>query len=222
LLALAPVAHAALSQTPDITDTRYKSVLERWYPHVPGVKWKVIDLNDEIELINHSHEKVTVYAYPVTLKPGANFSGGPYAEILADGTVAVNENSPAYYLNKTFYETGVSVPSSASATALPDWVTLAKTATFLWHDHRIHYTSPQTPLQVKDVHRTTFIFDWYVPITVGATKGYLYGKLYWLAQKPFSFPIGAIIALIVVVIAGSAFVVVVRRRRGPSAPREAW
>ena len=72
------------------------------------------------------------------------------------------------------------------------------------------------PTQVtRSPRRTTFVFDWYVPIEVGATRGYLYGKLFWIGQKGFSFPIGAIIALIVIVIGGVAFVVVVRRRRGP-------
>jgi hypothetical protein len=221
-LAFAPAALADVSQTPDVTDTHYTSMLERVHPVVRGVNWKVIDLNDEIRLINHSGETVTVYAYPVTPNPGANYSGGQYARIDGDGTVQVNENSPAYYLNDSFYEIGVNVPTSASATAAPDWVTLAKTATFYWHDHRIHYASPATPLQVKDVHRRTLVDSWYVPIQVGSTRGYLYGTLYWNAEKSLSFPIGAIIAFIVVVMGGAALVIVVRRRRGPAPPREVW
>jgi hypothetical protein len=115
------------------------------------------------------------------------------------------------------------VPPNATASGYPlDWVTLAKTGEFLWHDHRIHFTSPQTPLQVKNVDRRTLIFAWYVPIQVGSTRGYLYGKLFWNAEKPFAFPIGAIIAFIVVVMGGAALVIVVRRRRGRVPPREAW
>ena len=223
-LANVAIANATVSQTPDITDTHYSSILKRVDPVVEGVSWKVIDLNDEIELINHSHQTVVVYAYATSPPLGPNYSGGEYARILPDGTVQLNENSPAYYLNQSFYVGGVVVPPSASATAPADWVTFAKTGTLYWHDHRIHYTSPIVPpfVQKRGVQHRQLVFDWYVPIQVGSTKGYLYGKLFWDAEKSFSFPIGAIIAFIVVVIVGAALVIVVRRRRGGAPPREAW
>ncbi len=223
-LVFAPGASAAVSQTPDITDTHYSSVLERVDPVVKGVSWKVIDLNDEIELINHSGKTVTVYGYSRSAASVA-YDGGPYARILPDGTVQVNEDSQAYYLNQSFFADYTNVPASATASGYPlDWVTLAKTGEFLWHDHRIHFTSPVVPtfIQQRGVDRRQFVFSWYVPIQVGSTRGYLYGKLYWNAEKSFSFPIGAIIAFIVVVLGGAALVIVVRRRRGPAPPREAW
>lgn len=220
-LILAPAAHAAISQAPDVTDTRFSSVLLGVDPVVPGVTWKVIDRNDELQLINHSTQTVTVYGYSASPATVA-YDGGQYARILPDGSVQVNENSPAYYLNQSFLAETASVPATATATAPPDWVTLARTGQFTWHDHRIHYTSLATPTQVTDVHRRTYIFDWYVPIQVGLTRGSLHGKLYWIGENSFSFPIGAIIAFLVVLVASGAFVYVVRRRRGPRAPREAW
>jgi len=220
-LILAPVARAAISQTPDVTDTRFSSVLLGVHPVLAGVSWKVIDRNDELALINHSSQTVTIYGYSASPATVA-YDGGQYARILPDGTVQVNENSPAYYLNQSFLAQTANVPASATATAPPNWVTLARTAQFTWHDHRIHYTGLGTPAVVTDVHRRTYIFDWYVPIQVGVTRGFLHGKLYWIGERSFSFPIGAIIALIVIVIAAGAFVYVVRRRRGPRAPREAW
>jgi hypothetical protein len=221
LLGLAPAAAATtVSQTPDVTDTRYTSVLLAERPVVAGLRWHVIDRNDEIEVVNHSREKVTVFAYSQEQRNVA-YDGGPYAEILADGTVRLNQDSPAYYLNQSFFGTGA-VPASASASAPPDWVTVARNGTYIWHDHRIHYLAPGVPKIVTDVHRRTLVRTWYVPIEVGSTKGYLYGKLYWNAEKSFSFPIGAIIALIVVVIGGAALVIIVRRRRAAGPPREAW
>ena len=222
-LAFVPAAYAAVSQTPDITDTHYTSVLKRVQPVVKGVSLKVIDLNDEIRLINHSHETVTVYGYSASDRNVA-YDGGQYARILPDGTVQLNENSPAYYLNQSFYEIGVSVPASATDTAQPDWVTFAKTATLYWHDHRIHYTSPVVPdlIQRRGVDKRQFVFAWYVPIQIGSTRGYLAGQLFWNAEKSFSIPIGAIIAFIVVVMGGAALMIVVRRRRGSTPPREAW
>jgi hypothetical protein len=220
-LASVAVANATVSQTPDITDTHYSSVLKRVYPLVKGVSWRVIDLNDEIEVINHSHETVTIYAYPQS-SANVAYDGGKYAQILGDGTVQVNENSPAYYLNQSFFADFANVPASAGPTAPADWVTLARTGAYTWHDHRIHYTSPATPIQVTDVHRRTLVLAWYIPIEVGSTKGYLYGKLFWNGEKSFSFPIGAIIAFIVVVTGGAALVIVVRRRRGPTPQQEDW
>ena len=222
-LANVAIANATVSQTPDITNTHYSSILERVYPVVKGVSWKVIDLNDEIQLINHSHQTVTVFGYSRS-SAKVGYDGGPYARILPSGAVQVNESSQAYYLNQSFYIGGVVVPPSASATAPADWVTFAKTGTLYWHDHRIHYTSPIVPpfVQKRGVQHRQLVFDWYVPIQVGSTKGYLYGKLFWDAEKSFSFPIGAIIAFIVVVIVGAALVIVVRRRRGGAPPREAW
>jgi hypothetical protein len=223
LLALTPSAQATVSQTPDITNTQYTSLLLNEHPRVAGVSWRVIDRNDEIELVNHSHQSVIVYGYS-SQDANVGYDGGEYARVLADGTVEVNENSPAYYLNQSFFAAGVTVPRNATAAATPKWVTVAHNGIYLWHDHRIHYVALGTPPAVKDVHRRTLVFPWYVPIQVGATKGYLYGKLFWNAENGSSFPIGAIIALIVVVLGGVALVVVVRRRRraGGGTQREAW
>jgi hypothetical protein len=225
LLLVAP-ASAAVSQAPDVTDTRYTSVLEHVVPVVAGVTWRVIDRNDEIELVNHSGRTVTVYGYAQS-PANVAYDGGPYARILGDGAVEVNENSPAYYLNGSFFADYAHVPASASASARPRWVTLARNGTYYWHDHRIHYTSPVTPQSVttRGVGIRQLVFAWYVPIQVGTARGALYGKLFWNGQSGSSFPIGAIIALIVVVSGGAAFVVIARRRRrggGPTSEREVW
>ena len=221
LLAAAPAAHAGTSQTPDVTDIRYTSVLLGEHPAVAGVRWHVIDRNDEIDVVNHSNQTVTIYGYSNEQRNVA-YDGGPYAQILPGGTVQVNERSPAYYLNQSFFGTGVSVPASASATALPQWVTVAHNGTYLWHDHRIHYLGLDVPKVVTDVHRRTLVDRWYVPVQIGASRGYLFGKLYWNAESGSAFPIGAIIALIVVVIGGAALVIFVRRRRASGPRREAW
>jgi hypothetical protein len=219
LLAL-PVGAVAkqISQTAtgaiDATNVHYRSTLTRVSPRVPAISWRVIDLNDEIQLINHSPSTVTVFGY----------SGEPYLRILPDGDVELNENSPAYYLNRSFFASGVTPPANATAGASPAWTTVSRTGQFIWHDHRIHYYSTARPFNVKNADKTTLVFDWKVPFEVGSTRGALYGKLVWIGEKPFSFPVAAIVAFVVIVIASVAFVVVVRRRRaGQQGPqREAW
>jgi hypothetical protein len=197
----------------DATNVHMRSTLERVSPIVPNVTWHVIDLNDEIELINHSSKLVTVYGY----------DGDQYLRIYPNGTVQLNENSPAYYLNQSFFAGGVKPPSYATANATPNWVIVSKTASFIWHDHRIHWYAPGVPYQVKNVHKTTFIQNWTVPFEVGAVKGALYGKLVWIGEKPLAFPIGAIIAFIAILLAGAGFVIVVRRRRAAAGtPPASW
>jgi hypothetical protein len=214
--ALAASVRQTVAEVPGATNIHYRSTLKRVSPTVAGVSWRVLDYNDEIFVTNHSRETVTVFGY----------TGEPYARILADGTVELNQNSPAYYYNQSFYAAGVTVPSYATSTATPDWVTVAKTGTYVWHDHRIHFFSPALPPVVKNrgLDKTTLVFDWKVPIQIGATKGDLYGTLYWIGEKPFAFPVGAIVAFILIVVAGGALVVTVRRRRaaGADPSPEAW
>lgn len=205
--ALATTIPQTVASAPAATNIHLRSTLLSVSPHVAGVTWKVLDYNDEILLTNRSRQQVTVYGY----------TGEPYARILAGGTVELNENSPAYYYNQTFYAAGVKVPANATSTATPDWVTVAKTGTFMWHDHRIHWFSAATPYPVKNVDKTTLVFHWKVPIEIGTVKGDLYGVLYWIGEKPFAFPTGAIVAFIAIVLAGGALVAVVRRRRAATA-----
>ena len=133
------------------------------------------------------------------------------------------------------------MPPQANAKAAPAWQVIDRTGQLEWHDHRIHYTSPAVPPQVKDQGKRTLIFDWKVPISVGATRGAVEGQLYWVPNSS-SAPTGAIIAGIVIVLGGLGLVLIVRRRRaagppggGPAAPvappdrgtppapsREAW
>jgi hypothetical protein len=211
-LALTPaVARAAVSQVAgeaSATNVHYRSTLVRVSPLARGVQWQVIDLNDEIMLTNHSRYTVTVLGY----------IHEPYVRILPDGSVELNENSPAYYLNQSFYGNPSAVPKSVTSGFPPDWVDVAKTGSFVWHDHRIHYLSPALPPQVTNVDKTTLVENWTVPFTVGAKHGALYGTLYWIAEKPFAFPLGAILAFVVIALAGAAFVVTVRRRRAAAGP----
>ena len=148
------------------------------------------------------------------------------------GPAAQNPLSPAVYLNTNFYA-NVSVPASASASAPADWVTVDRTGTFEWHDHRIHWMSPVTPPQVKDTGKRTKIFDWSVPIRIGSQSGAIDGELFWVPENSKASA-GAIGAGVAIVIAGALVVFVVRRRRrrqpptplagdaGEAARREAW
>ena len=183
------------------SSSKYRSVISAVSPHMAGLSVQVLQFADRLLLINHTGEAVVVFGY----------EGEPYARIQADGTTELNVRSPAYYLNKTFYG-DIQVPSEANAKAPPRWQVLDRTGQLEWHDHRIHYTSPAIPPQVKDKGRKTLIFDWKIPIRVGTQAGAVQGQLFWVPESSSVSP--AVIAIgAVIVLAGLAFVVLVRRRR---------
>jgi hypothetical protein len=213
LTALAIVAPGASAHqgNPD-----FRSVLDGLSPPVSGVDFEVLDYDADMKLTDRGHT-VVVYGY----------DGEPYARLLPDGTVQVNERSPATYLNQDRF--GVTpVPASANAQAPPEWKTIGETGVFSWHDHRMHWMAHSTPPQVKDEGERTKIFDYRIPMSVDGKPANLEGTLFWVgpsdtSKTPFLI-VGAVIVL------GLAVMVVwVRRRRaGAAAPRdgketkEAW
>jgi hypothetical protein len=204
---VAPVAFAHQG------NPNFRSEVRAVRPAVPGVEVQVLNFDDSLQLNNDSGRTVVVRGY----------RGEPYVRIAADGTVAVNHNSPSYYLNDDRFAQGVTVPPSATPTATPDWQTVDKTGRFAWHDHRIHWMARSVPPQVKHEDQRTKVFDWKVPLAVGGKPAAITGSLVWVGKQGGGFSVGAVIFLVVLVVAGAVFVVVVRRRRaGTTATTEAW
>jgi hypothetical protein len=198
----------------------YRSVIKQVTPRMPNVKFQVLNYDSYMQLEDQHGHEVVIYGY----------EGEPYARILKNGTVQVNERSPALYLNENRFAE-VTVPPIADAEAAPKWKTFDHSGSFIWHDHRMHYMSPDLPPVVKDQSKKTKVFDYRIPISVEGEKGDVSGTLYWVgpastSKTPF------IIAGLALVLIGGALVIWVRRRRGrdddqdPSTPpepaREAW
>jgi hypothetical protein len=183
----------------------YRSNITAVTPSVPGLSIEVLEFADRLLLRNHTGRTVTIYGY----------EGEPYARVLANGTAEQNVRAPATYLNTNFYA-DVVVPPTASPSAPPKWEVVDRTGEFEWHDHRIHWMSPVPPARVKDKSRRTLIFDWQVPITVGAAKGAIDGQLFWTPESSKA-PLAVIVLGAVVALAGLLFVLFVRRRRARAA-----
>lgn len=203
-------------------NSNYRDVIDRVTPGVAGISVQVLNFDNNLAVDNRSGKAVVIYGY----------TGDQYARLLPDGTVQVNHRSPAFYLNDDRYAT-TAVPPGASAQAPPQWVTLDKTGRFEWHDHRIHLFTTATPKTVTDKSKTTKIFAWTVPITVGGQSGAIAGTLFWHGQSS-GFPIWALVSLIAVALGGAAIVRRARRRQAEAADpvedsdatatrvREAW
>ncbi|HAS11249.1 MAG TPA: hypothetical protein DCS55_12155 [Acidimicrobiaceae bacterium] len=132
------------------------------------------------------------------------YGGEPYLRFLPDGTVERNRRSPATYLNEDRLG-GSTAPSDIDPDDEPVWEPVATGGTYVWHDHRIHWMSPDRPpgLEAGDV-----IDEWEVPLVVDGDPVTITGVLRW--EEPIS-PLPWV-ALVAAVAAGTALVV--RRSSG--------
>lgn len=200
LAAFALLAPAAVASAHG-GNPNFRSEITGVTPRDAGVEFEVLDYDSHMQLRDRGGKEVVIYGY----------RGEPYARILPDGTVEVNERSPATYLNDDRFA-NVTVPPIADPEAKPRWKEVDDSGTFLWHDHRMHYMSQSLPPQVTDKGKKTRIFDYEIPISVNGTKGDISGTLWWVGEANTS-PLPFILAGIAIVLGGGALVLFVRRRR---------
>lgn len=201
-LATLPLASAAAPAAAHEGNPKYRSVVTAVTPATPGLSVQVLDHDDALQLVNRSGRTVVVYGY----------DREPYARVLADGTVQVNQRSPALALNDDEHQ-HIAPPAKAPA-GPPHWHSLDRTGRFEWHDHRIHWRKPGLPPRVTDTSKQTKVFDWRVPLQVAGASGAVAGTLTWVGEPGASgFPAAAAISLAVLVLLAVAAVVLVRRRR---------
>lgn len=182
-------------------DPDYRSEVTSISPATPGLSAEIVNYDSDLVVENRSGSLVQFEGY----------EGEPYVRFLPDGTVEVNTNSPAYYLNRDRYAT-TEVPESADAKARPAWQQVAENGSYRWHDHRSHYMSESLPPQVGDRSKRTKIFDYSLPIKVDGERGAINGTLYWVGEpSPSKLPF---ILIAVGIVAAVVIVLVARRRRG--------
>lgn len=198
----------------------FRSTILHVSPTLPsGASLQILNLDDRLALVNRSKATIVVLGY----------EDDPYVRLLPDGTVQVNRNSTAAYINNDRQGSG-KVPPNAHRGARPNWSTVDKSSRYEWHDHRIHYMGTGTPPQVADPGKRTHVFDWAVPLRVGGRPGRITGSLTWVPLPGGGPPLAAIVALAVLVAGAAVLVAVVRRRRADdgsrprptSEPGEAW
>ena len=211
-LALAVLVSAATPALAHEGNPNYLSTITGITPGADGVTVEVLNRDDRLLLHNTSGETVVIEGY----------SGEPYARIAADGTVSVNTDSEAYYINDERYG-NVDVPARADSEGKPKWEEISRSGRFEWHDHRMHWMSESDPEQVTDKDVRAKVFDWEVPLEIGGRTGAIAGTLFWTPVESSGPPLPAIFAFAALVVALCiAIVVVRRRRRAAPAAEEAW
>jgi hypothetical protein len=204
LLAAAPPASAHQG------NPNYLSQVDAITPHTQGVTVDVLNRDDRLLLHNTSGEDIVI----------AGYEGEPYARVLGDGTVEVNTDSEAYYLNDDRFAQ-VDVPADADSKGPPRWKQVDRTGRFEWHDHRAHWMGKNRPPQVTDASVRTKVFGWSVPVEIGGRAGAIRGTLFWTPLPGGTAPLGIIFAVAGVLIALCIVVIVVRRRRAEERVAEA-
>jgi hypothetical protein len=184
-------------------DQRYRSVVTAVTPATRGLQAQVLDYDDRLQLVNHSGRTVMI----------AGYAGAPYARVLADGTVQVNQRSAGVTLNEDEGQ-ALAVTAVKDKPGPPAWKTLDRTGTIEWHDHRIHYRASAVPPQVRDRSKRTLVDRWRVPIVVGGRPGTIAGTLTWVGTGgSSSFPVAAVVSLAMLVVLALGAVALVQRRR---------
>jgi len=158
-------------------------------PVEPGLRWRVLANDALLELRNDSGAEVVVLGY----------EGEPYLRFTDDG-VFENRRSPAAYLNAD-RDASDAVPDEADADAAPRWRRVAGGQTYRWHDHRIHWMSPQPPAAIRrDLGRAHVVGRWQVAHRVDGRPATLEGTLRWEPSDPW-WPwyvgVGAVTGLVV-------------------------
>lgn len=195
--ALAPARALAHGGNPD-----FRSEIDSVTPPLPSdVSIEVLDYDSYFQLVDRHGHEVVIYGY----------DDEPYARIEKDGTVQVNENSPANYLDDSRFAADAAVPKGVDPKAPPEWKTVDDSGTFIWHDHRMHWmVDGQLPAQVKDTSQKTKVFDYEIPMEVDGKPTTLRGTLWWVGSAGTS-KLPFVIAAIVIVLGGGAVVLWLRR-----------
>jgi hypothetical protein len=155
----------------------------------------------------------------LTAQPGVTvevlgYEGEEYIRFDPDGSVYVNQRSPAKYLNDDRYA-NVELPVEADAAAVPRWEVVSADGAYIWHDHRTHWMSPTPPAAVLESNgaRTVQIFDWTLPLRADGAEGKIRGTLTWIPSTT-ALPWLALSLVTLVVVAAGAIRMGARSQAG--------
>ena len=139
---------------------------------MPGLQVQILAFADRLQIFNHTGRTVTIYGY----------QGEPYARLLADGTVQLNERSPALYLNTSFYGGGVACRRARTRARRRSGRRCTRPARSSGTTTASTGPRRRRRPQVKDKGKRTLIFNWTVPISVGGPAARSRGQLFWAAE----------------------------------------
>lgn len=129
VLAGAGVAHADSAGPTD-----FRSEVIAITPEAPGLQVSIEGFDAFLAIDVEAGTTVEVLGY----------QSEPFLRVLADGTVEENERSPTVYVSRD-RDGNSDVPEFADPTLPPSWKVVASGGSYAWHDHRVHWMSPEPP-----------------------------------------------------------------------------
>lgn len=171
----AALALVVLTASPALADpaepTNYQSTVLRLTPSTNVAVFAVVGGDSFLE--------VTVSPGHAIEVPG--YFEEPYIRIDADGSVWLNEDSPAYYINLDRYGQA-DIPDGVDGEGEPRWLRVASGGTYAWHDHRSHWMSPDLPPVVSGDDRQV-VFPWEIPVVIDGQQAVIQGELVWIPSE---------------------------------------
>ncbi len=171
LVVLANPAHADPAKPGD-----YTSTVTSVNPQTDAISLKVVGGDGFLSLKVQPGHEVVVNGY----------AGGPWLRVRSDGVVEENQLSPATYLDKNRYGTTPAPSNVTNDTELhspPQWKQVATGGEFAWHDHRIHWMSPDSPPGATRGAVLPQYNPWRVALTVDNKPVEVDGQLVWQKQE---------------------------------------
>lgn len=204
IVLLAVLAGPAAADPP--VPTNYQARVVELIPSVDGIDARVLGGDSYLQLIVAPGLEVVVPGYD-----GREL----YLRFDANGEVYENRLSVSYFQNQDRFDTSAAErPAQVGADVPPDWVLVSTDGTYAWHDHRIHWMSPNTlpfldtgdpdaaarPIDpnATEVQRTTYWSE-PIPILVNGNEVGIAGELLYL---PSASPIPALASMAAVLLVG--------------------
>lgn len=165
------------AQADNATPTNYKSTVFDVDPAAAGATFTVVGGDAFME--------VAVAEGHSALVPG--YFKEPYIRVDPDGSVWLNLDSPAYYINQDRYG-NVQAPPEADGEGDPRWERVGDGGTYAWQDHRIHWMSLDLPPTVAG-DRYQVVFPWNFPVVIDGQEASVRGELVWIPSRNPYWPL---------------------------------
>lgn len=177
-LAVPSVAHAH-DVDGGVVATNYRSEIVRLDPDPGGIEVTRVGEGDLHLRVAPGHV-VVVHGYG-----RAGIPPEPYLRVDEDGSVHVNLNSPAVWLNED--RSGqADLPADLDPAADPAWAERLPGGVHVarWRDHRTRWMAAAPPEWVRDDPTSRHhISDWEVPLTVDGEPVVIHGTLEWIPDR---------------------------------------
>jgi hypothetical protein len=134
-------------------------------PASEGVSAEVVGGDSFLRLRVEPGREVVVFGY----------ADEPYLRVGTDGTVEVNDRSPARWLNEDRLA-AVDLPTDVDPQAPPAWRVVGHSGEAAWHDHRIHRMAPGRP--------DPPVQEWRVRLTVDGRPVAIEGRYAYVPPAP--------------------------------------